>query len=82
MLGGMKGCYGTVVRKGDRVDVRPLMMHYPLSQTDPVCMRMCMSATLQCIATETAANRLIFRGSLIRPNPRLSLTPTVSFVMY
>lgn len=49
------------------------MMHHHYSRKC-VCLRR--------TAAKTAANRLIFRGSIIRPNPRLSLSPTVSFVMY
>lgn len=83
--GGMKGCYGTVVRKRGGVEGwtrGALMMRCPPSPAHPVCT--CVWAPRLCSVphAEAAANRSLFPGSLIRPNPGLPLTPTVSFVMY
>lgn len=55
-----------------------VMVHYTVPARSDVFMK----APLQCAATDTAVNRWIFGGSLIRPNPRLSLAPTVPFVMH
>lgn len=79
----MKGCYGTVVREGTEWMCRRDGA-VPTGLVPSTCLRLILWVYVYIctVVREGAANRLIFQGSIIRPNPQLSLTPTVSFVMY